>query len=882
MVTQMKKETDGVSFLMKRQGTLGRLITWAVLAALMLALLPAAVMAESQYGYIVINNDTKDRVVYFRPNANKSNYIARLPEGLVMEVLGLTTDRNGTVWYHVGRLADGRQGYIHGDFFHEMTAEETLAWQTAGGDYFPTYQTAIPTPAPTTPPAAPETGKGYVRLVKGSVNIRKTPSGTVLTGPMASKMPFGIVLEYFEGPTDKINGYNWVKISYNGITGYVRSDCYVYCDQQGTEIAPPAVVPTQAPVPTAAPIPGNERGTLTTIKGGLNYRVTPGGKILYRLDKNITLPFFSTEYAENHTWYYVYDAVTGKYGYLMDDFVQVNSDNGSIGATPTQAPVSTGYVATSMDYVWLRNAPMTTGGTVTKIAKEGTVLIQTGAMVKDPERNLHWYPVMTADGTRGYVRSDCAFALAPWQVEYYAQYGVCPTPTPAPATPRPGNSDYIITTANDLWVRTSPSKKAAVLNGNTQLDANYVTQYHAKEKVSGVYWYKIMIGNQAGWVHGNYVRVLTNAEYDAWQGAQPTPTPTPTPKPMADPSTFSDMALTTDEKVKMRNQPKMDGKQLTVVYAKGSKLTYLGNYTTPTTENPYYWFNVKYGNLSGWMRGDFVRVLTVDEKRMYEMAGNPDAPPEASYRTLSLGATGEDVQALQNKLVEEGYLDASQATGTYLTSTKEAVEAYQKDHGLTVDGVAGEKTQHMLFNTVPEGTYTGSTVTPVLYPVEKVDWFKGDIKQLWSPGTVAILTDVKTGISLRAQCLYGDNHADAEPLTKEDTAAMCRIYGVSNPQEIEEREPELQSYRRRPMWVTVGGRTICGSMYGIPHGYPAGDRIPDNGYNGQFCIHFTNSMTHGTKDNPAHVDYDSKKNGYYGHQSAIEDAYKQSISGWKE
>ena len=45
-----------------------------------------------------------------------------------------------------------------------------------------------------------------------------------------------------------------------------------------------------------------------------------------------------------------------------------------------------------------------------------------------------------------------------------------------------------------------------------------------------------------------------------------------------------------------------------------------------------------------------------------------------------------------------------------------------------------------------------------------------------------------TGISFRAQRLYGDNHADCEPLTTADTAAYCRIYGVSDPQEIEDRE----------------------------------------------------------------------------------------------
>ena len=78
----------------------------------------------------------------------------------------------------------------------------------------------------------------------------------------------------------------------------------------------------------------------------------------------------------------------------------------------------------------------------------------------------------------------------------------------------------------------------------------------------------------------------------------------------------------------------------------------------------------------------------------------------------------------------------------------------------------------------------------------------------------------------------------------------------------------------------MGGRTFAASMYGIPHNYE-GDRIPDNNYNGQFCVHFVNSKTHGSSSNPAHVDTDASYNGNFGHQSAIQYAYTHSTSGTK-
>ena len=67
------------------------------------------------------------------------------------------------------------------------------------------------------------------------------------------------------------------------------------------------------------------------------------------------------------------------------------------------------------------------------------------------------------------------------------------------------------------------------------------------------------------------------------------------------------------------------------------------------------------------------------------------------YRTLYRGRSGEDVFMLQMRLHELGYYNGS-ITGGYYGGTIKAVEAFQRDHGLTVDGAAGEKTQALLFS----------------------------------------------------------------------------------------------------------------------------------------------------------------------------------------
>jgi hypothetical protein len=56
----------------------------------------------------------------------------------------------------------------------------------------------------------------------------------------------------------------------------------------------------------------------------------------------------------------------------------------------------------------------------------------------------------------------------------------------------------------------------------------------------------------------------------------------------------------------------------------------------------------------------------------------------------------------------------------------------------------------------------------------------------------------------------------------------------------------------------VGTRTFACALYGVPHN-DDGDTIADNAMEGQICLHFTNSRTHGTNkvvsDNEEAIEY---------------------------
>ena len=79
--------------------------------------------------------------------------------------------------------------------------------------------------------------------------------------------------------------------------------------------------------------------------------------------------------------------------------------------------------------------------------------------------------------------------------------------------------------------------------------------------------------------------------------------------------------------------------------------------------------------------------------------GSGSGETSGAYRNLKTGSKGEDVSRVQRQLKALGYFNAS-VTGGYYSITKSAVRAFQRDYGLSSDGVAGKKTQALLNSLV--------------------------------------------------------------------------------------------------------------------------------------------------------------------------------------
>ncbi|CFX84129.1 LysM domain [Syntrophomonas zehnderi OL-4] len=237
---------------------------------------------------------------------------------------------------------------------------------------------------------------------------------------------------------------------------------------------------------------------------------------------------------------------------------------------------------------------------------------------------------------------------------------------------------------------------------------------------------------------------------------------------------------------------------------------------------------------------------------------------------LKYGSRGQAVYDLQQDLTALGF-NTYGIDGIFGPKTQNAVIAFQKSKWLAVDGIVGNQTKAALYNSLgAKRTYTlklGDSLSGVAakYGVslndlmqanglsscilnpgvvlvipapanigarnpEMADWWTV-VNKAFPRKTQATVTDIDTGITFNIYRYGGSNHADVEPVTAADTAKMKQAYGGQ------------WSWNRRAVIVNVNGRVFAGSMNGMPHG---GQDIYNNNFDGQFCIHFLNSRTHGT------------------------------------
>lgn len=245
------------------------------------------------------------------------------------------------------------------------------------------------------------------------------------------------------------------------------------------------------------------------------------------------------------------------------------------------------------------------------------------------------------------------------------------------------------------------------------------------------------------------------------------------------------------------------------------------------------WYKVTYGKYTGYVMKQYVKASgKVEETATNKEETKPTS--SGSYATIRPGDKGAGVKKLQQALQDKG-LYTGKIDGVYGSGTTAAVKAFQQQKGLTRDGIAGKNTLGALYAAAEASTKT-----------ESLQWFGHE--NTIPKGAQVTIKDVYTGKTFSAVRWSGASHMDTQPASKADTATMKAIYGGS------------WSWNRRPILVKYNGHVYAASMNGMPHG----TSTIDNGFDGHFCIHFTDSKTHGSDK----VDSD--------HQTCVQTALKYS------
>ena len=209
------------------------------------------------------------------------------------------------------------------------------------------------------------------------------------------------------------------------------------------------------------------------------------------------------------------------------------------------------------------------------------------------------------------------------------------------------------------------------------------------------------------------------------------------------------------------------------------------------------------------------------------------------------------------------YLDSTKRYKAYISkntyvyksaSTSSAKAGIAKNTAVYVVGVSGGFYRVQNSNGTRTGyvksgclsrSQSGGKKASAKSAVVKMDWFSGGNKVM-KKGSYGYIYDIKTGIKVKIKRMGGHNHADVEPATAADTRKLLKISGGK------------WSWDAHAVILSAGGKLVACSINTMPHG---DQTITDNGYEGQFCLHMSGSLTHAS----------GTLNKY--HQKAINAAY---------
>lgn len=643
---------------MQARKTFRRILTIALTLAL--AVSSALAAAATAYPFTTVTND---QVNMRRSASSTATVLERLDKGASIEVLGASGN-----YYKISY--NNRTGYVLKQYVDLDSAV---------------------TPEPTIEVVETATGYPYETTTKDSVNLREKKS---TKSDLIRQIPAGATISVLA-----VSG-SYAQVEYNGKTGYCVKD-YINLKQ--------IVKATAMPKPTAVPVVTADMlsGYVTLQKGdtGTNVRALQGalielgylsgsvdGKFGSGTEKALiafqeTNEYPATGVADANLQAFLYE---GKPKNSSGKKVQINTLSPLPGTTITLNKMGDAVVTVQTQLKALGYYTGDVTGTYDKATRTALKAFQ--------KKNG-----LTADGKAGAETQNLLVSGNALAKDATATPKPTATPTPAPTYTVPQSTVKNGSTGDDAKLVQTRLKELGYYTGKVdgKFGASSVKALEAFQQNNG-----LKVDGAAG--SDTYAVLFSVTALRA--GVTPTPQAiaTPTPGPTAT------MAPITKDNVVTIKQG-VTGQAVTYLQ---NRLTVLGYYQA---------------NADGTCKADDVAAIKAFQKKnglsadgvagyetqtklystsaiMYsgEMAGGT----VDTYAILRRGATGTAVTALQNRLVELGYLEKGQADGNYGLKTAEAITRFQKLNGLVRDGVAGNATQAKLFSSSAQAAQAAATATP--------------------------------------------------------------------------------------------------------------------------------------------------------------------------
>jgi len=655
--------------------------------------------------------------------------IGKLSAGTVVELVTIPSSVGSDYWYRV--RYNGQEGYIQSNYIRVLTVGYT------------------PTPAPS--------AYGYARLIYDSANLRDLPGGTT----QAQWEGKGSMLQIVGLPQSK-GGYQWYPVYYgvDKTTYYVREDVITLVDYSGS--APATAVP--------APDYSGAYGYVLTTEPGVNLRLKPSGETIAQIPRGEVVMCIGnpvTPTGSSYTWYYV--QYNNLRGYLRGDCVRVcTEDGGDIVATPTPVPTagtttgSYGYIKLTKDKVNLRAKP---GGTSQGQLPVDLILPVTGQKIASG--SYDWYPVRTADGRTGYIRSDCMMLCDEAGNEVTST--PVPVPTPGvPGTPSVSAYGYIQITEPNTNLRDTVAGETIY-----QLRKGTVWPLIGISVNYGQYtWYPVQADGHTGFVRGDCAFKLSASQELSYlqNGTVPAETPAPTPS-------LSSYVITTIDYVNLRAAASRDAAAPYKVRT-GTVMAFNGTKTVGTST----WYRVIYNNTEVWVRGSCVEVMTAAEYESW-LSQNPGSSPDtnASLGYLITVESGVNVrsEAAGSKILTRlakgtivPYYAEARKVGSYswyAIRTAEGVDGYVRSDMVEkctenggalptatpiIGGSTGGSQQEATYTTLRLGS-SGTAVYNLVVELKNQGYYTGTVTSSYTSAVRQAVIDFQTAKGLTIDGIAG-------------------------------------------------------------------------------------------------------------------------------